>query len=872
MSKRSRDDLAARKAEAIQLVRENLHKLWTIADRPADKWKEAVTQGVSLWSLLGVREDDFSEKSSKNITRTLLGVVKLFRTYSMLSREKLEVAPYLLDLCVICKTCFRANEKSGVLLCDSSTIKAHAAWHELAASAAGDGRQLDLREAGFVYSNTVASQADALMLSTAALVAGGGGASALSYSTIQKTITAANLFIVMAGMKSGFSSPAQMRKVVLPRFVYALKEEHMKMLKGLEFSIGIDGGSGDFCNGMKVMPIIALSPLLPRDTVLDVFMLPMHETAAIQANLINKFFEDAKLDKLQLKWLGVDNNQLNIKCVQILNEVHGFKVRVARCIDHSLNLVFVSFLAPFEQAFGMQKLLRHVRAYIKAGGGHSRRAALVEHAISLSGIDFTATRWTSFLRAVLYLMGKQTPFELQRARAALTEMAAWSDVSAQKALLEPDEARDRWVVLHDALQSMGEDAKVVEKRRKKDGVAKEGPGEVREVKLNTLLESMVDIEMYGAFFIVSKMFQRVPALFKVLQGDERFEPKLEGLCGADKGKGALDMVEAARDVVGDLASLAKVGDPLRTALLVQTREACLARIEATLEAARKDNEPLLAGKKHFEEDDVDDYKKGATQALDAAMSNIEKVVERGAKEFMACAGMDKVNEALQDMEYKVLYGLKNGVKVAPPLGNITLGSRGAAAPVLDFFGVPKEDRNDKDLDMARTLIAEWHKHGIAMHSTNTDCMTPQRTMMYWRASLKLLPVLGKLAMLRLGRPNGNAAPERFMSLIKDMDNDKAQSMKKETLYNVSMIRGNAVLVRDMLGRGADRIKARTEQRRGPAAAAAAAASATASGARLEAALKFAASVPHRWEEKGEEEEEGEEEGEEKGREEGDDSL
>ena len=67
-------------------------------------------------------------------------------------------------------------------------------------------------------------------------------------------------------------------------------------------------------------------------------------------------------------------------------------------------------------------------------------------------------------------------------------------------------------------------------------------------------------------------------------------------------------------------------------------------------AARKDDEPLLAGKKHFEEEDVDDYKKGATQALDAAMSKIEKVVEKGAKQFMACAGMDKVNEALQGMD------------------------------------------------------------------------------------------------------------------------------------------------------------------------------------------------------------------------------
>ena len=113
MSKRARDDPRdLRKAEAITLVRQNLGMLWQIVDQPQDKWKAAVRAGGSLWSVLGVREDDFPEKSSKNITRTLLGVVKLFRTFSMLSREKLEVAPYLLDLRVICKTCFRANEKS----------------------------------------------------------------------------------------------------------------------------------------------------------------------------------------------------------------------------------------------------------------------------------------------------------------------------------------------------------------------------------------------------------------------------------------------------------------------------------------------------------------------------------------------------------------------------------------------------------------------------------------------------------------------------------------------------------------------------------------------------------------------------------------
>jgi hypothetical protein len=79
-----------------------------------------------------------------------------------------------------------------------------------------------------------------------------------------------------------------------------------------------------------------------------------------------------------------------------------------------------------------------------------------------------------------------------------------------------------------------------------------------------------------------------------------------------------------------------------------------------------------------------------------------------------------------------------------------------------------------------------------------------------------------------------------MSLIKDMDSDKAQSMKKGTLYNVSMIRGNAPLVRVLLGCEAERIKGRTEKKRGPAAAAATAAAKLSTAARLDAALNYAA--------------------------------
>ena len=97
---------------------------------------------------------------------------------------------------------------------------------------------------------------------------------------------------------------------------------------------------------------------------------------------------------------------------------------------------------------------------------------------------------------------------------------------------------------------------------------------------------------------------------------------------------------------------------------------------------------------------------------------------------MACAGMDKVNEA-QDMEYQVLYGLKTMSSWRLPLRTHARLSGRRYILAVDFFGSPKEDSIEKDMDMARSLLSKWHKDEIAIHGTNTDCMTPQRTMLYW---------------------------------------------------------------------------------------------------------------------------------------------
>jgi len=846
--RRARDE---RRAGYLAKARSNLHKLFALADVAGDELKNKVRAAGTLANVLGVPEDAIVARSSRNVTNSLMGILKLFRDHSRLSRDKVEVAEYLLNLEVICSKCFRAGERGGVLKCVATTVSAHMSTHDKAAAAGdgggggggGGGMQLDLREAGLEFRSTEERRVDALTIATGALIAGGGGAAALPYSTIRRTMSP-ELRTVMDGMRDGFSNPKKTRDFTMPRVVGKLKKEILLILKDKDFSLGVDGGACELVNGLKMIPLIALSPELPLDLTVEVFQLPMHETAVIQAGCINQFFEENDLRKHQLKYLAVDNNQVNIKCVELMNEVHGFNVQVARCIDHSLNLVFVAFLAPFEEAFGMQKLLRNVRAYIKAGGGQSRRAAMVEHALSLSGIDFTITRWTSFLRAVLYVMGQQTPRELKRAREALKELEAWGDESAAVALQEEDVCRDRWGQLHDALQSMGADAEEVDKKKKRKSA---GASEIKEVKLEELLVSLNDIEMFAAFFVVSKMFARVPALFTVLQGDERFAPMLSGLSKAEEGKGRLDVVAAVRSVVDDLAALAEKESPLRELVLSQAREACVSRIESALEAARKDNEPLVKGKEDFSEEDVVEYTDNAMVLVDSALAKIARVIKLGAKEFKACAGMSKVEEALRDMEYKVQYGLNNGAEKAPPFaraaeGQPPLHTKDAAKPVLDFFGVPKSDRGHSDADLARDLLAQWQLHINYITTATIDFMTPARAMIYWRESRKEFPALSKVALLRLGRPNGNAAPERFMSVLKDMDRLTARSMKKKTLYNVAMIRGNSALMRLLLRRESELIIARKERFRAPAVAAAAAYNSGIKRARLDGALQLAAAA------------------------------
>ena len=117
-----------------------------------------------------------------------------------------------------------------------------------------------------------------------------------------------------------------------------------------------------------------------------------------------------------------------------------------------------------------------------------------------------------------------------------------------------------------------------------------------------------------------------------------------------------------------------------------------------------------------------------------------------------------------------------------------------AAPVFDFFGVP--DTEERTMQLAAQLVSQWssHRESFKLPAAGTTC-SPAAVMQYWEEARRLLPQLARVATTRRLRPNGNAAPERVMSLLTDMDKPTRRSTKKKTLYNVLFLRANSGIVR-----------------------------------------------------------------------------
>ena len=305
----------------------------------------------------------------------------------------------------------------------------------------------------------------------------------------------------------------------------------------------------------------------------------------------------------------------------------------------------------------------------------------------------------------------------------------------------------------------------------------------------------------------------------MLQGDERFAPMLDGL-SRDDGRGVIDgafhVATAVKMVISDLEGLAQRDSPQRAAIVQEAFDVCLKRTEAVIEKARMDDEPLLPKKKkedkHFDETEVEEFKAGAIRALEEAKIRVDKAISEGCKAFKACAAMEKLKEAVGDLELKRRYDLNvRTCPDSPPFGALPAAGAAAAAaggatlaaePVFDFFGVPPNDPA-RSVQLATNLKSQWSMHRRYFRApAAATIVPPAENMAYWRGIKSIAPDLSKYACLALLRPNGNAAPERLMSLLTAMDKPSARSTKAHTLRQTLFLRGNSPIVRKLLHEGA----------------------------------------------------------------------
>jgi hypothetical protein len=203
----------------------------------------------------------------------------------------------------------------------------------------------------------------------------------------------------------------------------------------------------------------------------------------------------------------------------------GFNITYARCLPHCINLVIVAFMDAIDKKFRISTNLKSFRGFLLAGGGSAKKLLAVEYGFTVSGIDFSDTRWASLIKAICYAASKQTVKNLADARLRLTELAEGGDKTAKDALEEPDNARTVFNVLYDFVESVSEDD--LEKRKG----SREEDLSATKAKLLKYFASPLN---FAAFQLVDILFggdaregtEKVTTIVSLTQGNANWGPHL----------------------------------------------------------------------------------------------------------------------------------------------------------------------------------------------------------------------------------------------------------------------------------------------------------------------------------------------------------
>ena len=110
-------------AEVTQRAREKLHNFFRLIDEDDTS---AATQSVkTLAGALGLNDGDMGRMRNRNLVNSITSWRKIFGAFPWVSRDKVKVADHLVEREVLCKFCYQANSRTGVLDAIASTLRAH---------------------------------------------------------------------------------------------------------------------------------------------------------------------------------------------------------------------------------------------------------------------------------------------------------------------------------------------------------------------------------------------------------------------------------------------------------------------------------------------------------------------------------------------------------------------------------------------------------------------------------------------------------------------------------------------------------------------------------------------------------------------------
>jgi hypothetical protein len=702
----------------------------------------------------------------KDFPKSLTALFTLYKEFPWLAPAAANAGAALVGGKVVCQTCNGSSATGGWLTFAAHVLRGHLATkkHSKAVEVAADAgfRQPTLLEVGGVM---VGGLKQTGSLHNEATI---GGLLVLGYRPYQIAGTAGLMFNairLMRGMPKAEKTVMEWAEGAVVRVKGLITEQ----LKGVRVSIAIDGGTTQLARGSKIIGVYAVSPALDYDVMLAAVALPRHETAADQVTIIKDVAAQYKLESKNILYVVADNASVNSATVDSLR-TEGWPVALARCVPHTLALVLKAGIDVWDGAFGITAHLKSIRAYFKNSSGRAR--LLLQYGLTLSGMDFVETRWTSVIRAVKYLVGMQSPRELVKARQALTEAAQFGDAIAAGSLAQDDVARPRWMVLYECVEECG---------RAGD-----------QARADSILDYNVTLVNVVAWMMLARWLKQVPVVMSNLQAGGGFA---QGLAAPGGAAGAGPAGGGGGAPAGGGVALFDIGRSVGefvdvTIAMAKHPEHLKAELTPVVNEHLKGVYALLFELNEVNSADVPD---AILEAIPAAFDKVLDTLNESATVMEGCPAMEKLRTTIDAHKNSTRF-LR---KYHPPVH--------VAAPADLGFPPPT---NAVVFAAQITAVSAWNDYVKTFENVpvSADLMTPVRAYQHWATQLDMsaagtgMAVLAEHALSCVCRPASSVSVERLFSIMNKIDVPDRRSMDASSLITHLFLRANSSKVFDLVSK------------------------------------------------------------------------